>query len=119
MNCGICALKRYFELIGYDGKTCLDELEGYVDEDGLSFYALMEVLNSHGFITKAYKSWRVYKQTPYLLLDAKGKHYYLVIRFDRYFVYLFDSNFGDFCLIRPFFRLIWFRYYLTIEKISN
>ncbi len=113
-NCGISCIRRWMEITEHYDEGVLNELKTVVNEEGLSFSSIMDVMKRNGYTARAYRSKVIFTETPYLLLDDRRKHYYLVEKFTGTMVYLYDPNIGTVRLYRFLFRLIWCQYYLTI-----
>ena len=107
-------MKRYFDLSGISGDSLLMALDRQVTEEGLSVETLMEVLERYGFRAKAYRDKKLYEKTPFIMLDVKRRHYYLIEKMNRKQVFVFDPNFGTVRLCRVFWRFLWSEYYITL-----
>lgn len=114
VNCGIQCIKRYLKMTDNMNPNIIVELNGEVNENGLSFLSLIRTMEKYGYEVKAYKDEKVFYGAPYLMFDARRKHYYLVEQFDDVFCYMFDPNIGKVKLLRRLFELFWCQYYLTI-----
>ena len=116
MNCGIFCVKKYFELIGYDGSEILRQLQSHVCNKGLSVLDIVDVLNRNGFECMAYYDRKVSYDFPYIMYDGINHHYYLVAGSDGRYVYMFDRNLGEIRLFHWFFRFIWRKYYVSVRR---
>ena len=116
MNCGISCLKKYFEIIGYDGKDILTELESCLCDEGLSIHDIVSTLNRNGFECTAWYDRKVSFDFPYLMYDKRKKHYTLVAGYDGVFFYVYDDKLGEIRLFHWLFRLFWQKYYVCVKN---
>lgn len=114
MNCGVLCLKRYFELIDYDGTVLLQQLQRKLSDEGLSVASILEVLKCGGIEAAAYRSRKMAENGPYLLLNRKRRHYQLVLSVGRHLVQIYDPNLGDVAVWKFFYRFLWSEYYITL-----
>ena len=113
-NCGVSCIRKLLSFTGKVDEKLIRKLEYRVNEEGLSFLNMMEVMNEYGYEVKAYRSELPYYETPYLMFDSKKKHYYLIMIFDDKYCYMYDPNIGDLKIYRKLFKSFWCQYYLTI-----
>ncbi|MBQ3385357.1 MAG: hypothetical protein IJG59_09140 [Erysipelotrichaceae bacterium] len=116
MNCGIFCVRKYFELISYDGSEIIRQLQSHVSNRGLSVLDIVDVMNRNGFECVAYYDRKVCYEFPYIMYDAVYHHYYLVADGDDRYVYIYDRNLGEMRLFRWFFRFIWSKYYVSVRR---
>lgn len=113
-NCGVACIIRFLEITERYDERLIQMLEKNVTEEGLSFQAVIDVMQEFGYDVKAYYSHMVFRMVPYIMFDNRRKHYYLIEDFSRFTVQLYDPNMGAVRILRLLFRLFWCKYYLVI-----
>ena len=87
-NCGVSCIRKLLSFTGKVDEKLIRKLEYRVNEEGLSFLNMMEVMNEYGYEVKAYRSELPYYETPYLMFDSKKKHYYLIMKLEELRMFL-------------------------------
>lgn len=114
MNCGVLCIREYLRLTGCDGDSILTALERAVRKEGLTVLDIIDVMSSYGFEVHCYRDKRTYYGTPFLMLDARKKHYYLITHHEKNRVFIYDPNLGYVVIPGWLYRFLWSEYYITL-----